>query len=484
MVSGRDLQARMEANAVAKASLPPVRAFFLAVLAGSFIGFGASFMLIVKSDSTLSFAVASVLGGVAFCLGLFLILVAGAELFTGNCLMIQGVLSKRYSLATLFKSWGIVYAGNAVGALFIVGMLYVAGFLSLNGGAVGTTAFSVALSKAGLSVAAMFSRAVLCNILVCLAVWIGAAGETVCDKLAVTLLPVAGFVAMGFEHSIANLYFLPLGLVAQAAGYGEGLAVSGVVLNIVVVTFGNIVGGALIGFAYWLVYHSQQNRRMQMPELLSILFNKGVASAEAMHARKKALRKKAARERSALDERLRMEADATIFLQVKDMEAYQRAEVVFAYCPIGSEVDTRQIIGNAWACGKTVALPRVVEEGRGAGARGAMRWYAVDSLGGLERSSLGVDEPVADPAREVDPAATSAALALIPGLSFDEGGYRLGYGGGYYDGFLADFPGASAGLCRSAQLMHSLGDLGLLEDHDRPVGYVVSEQGVVGGAAR
>ena len=479
MVSGRDLQARMEANAVAKASLPPVRAFFLAVLAGSFIGFGASFMLIVKSDSSLSFAVASVLGGVAFCLGLFLILVAGAELFTGNCLMIQGVLSKRYSLATLFKSWGIVYAGNAVGAFFIVGMLYVAGFLSLNGGAVGTTAFSVALSKSNLSVAAMFARGILCNILVCLAVWIGAAGENVCDKLAVTLLPVAGFVAMGFEHSIANLYFLPLGLVAQAAGYGEGLAVSGVVLNIVVVTLGNIVGGALIGFAYWLVYHSQQNRRMQMPELLSLLFNRGVSSAEAMHARKKALRKKAARERSALDEHLRMEIDSSIFLQLKETEAYGRAEVLFAYLNIGSEVDTRQIITCAWAAGKTVALPRVVE-----GERGAMKWYAIDSLAGLERSSLGVDEPVADPAREVDPGATSAALALIPGLSFDEAGYRLGYGGGYYDSFLADFPGASAGLCRSAQLMHSLAEIGVLEEHDMPVGLVVSEQGVVGGAAR
>ena len=478
MVSGRDLQARMEANAVAKASMPPVRALVLAMLAGAFIGLGASFMLVVKSDSTLSFAASSLLGGLCFCLGLFLILVAGGELFTGNCLMVQGVLSGRYSLATLFKSWGVVYAGNALGALVVVGLLWAGGFLTLNGGAVGTTAFSVASTKASLGVGTAFFRAILCNILVCLAVWIGAAGETVCDKLAVTLLPVAGFVAMGFEHSIANWYFLPLGLVAEASGYGEGLALAGVVCNLVVVTLGNIVGGALIGAAYWFVYHPQQGRRLRTSELVRSLLDPELDAQEARRATKKALRKQVSRERSGLDAHLRAEADDAIYQHLVGLEAYRDADVVYTYLSIGSEVGTRRLIEDTWAAGKVVALPRVSEGDH------AMRWYSVSSLDDLERSALGLEEPAVDPARELDPTAVEDAIALVPGLAFDAEGYRLGYGGGYYDAFLATFPGRSVGLCRAAQTIPSLREQGLLEPYDRPVDLVVSEQGVVGGASR
>lgn len=251
-----EIEAQAEEAGCTKASMPLARMFMLAVLAGTFIAFGGSFMLVVRSDQTLSFAVAQVLGGLVFCLGLFLVLVAGAELFTGNCLMAAGALSGRYSWARLARSWLVVYAGNLVGALCMALLVAAAGLLDANVGAVGQTALSVALTKAGLTPGAAFVRGILCNVLVCLAVWMGFAGQSVCDKLAAAVLPVVGFVVLGFEHSIANLFFLPLGLIAQAAGVlgADALTLAGVGANLLFVTLGNIVGGVAIGAAYWFVY--------------------------------------------------------------------------------------------------------------------------------------------------------------------------------------------------------------------------------------
>lgn len=238
----------------AKARLTRGRAFVLAILAGAFVALGASFMLMVRSDVSLSPTISLVLGGLAFYLGLFLVLVAGAELFTGNCLMVIGALDGRYPLVRMLRKWAIVYAGNAVGALLVVVLLLVSGFAEMQGGAVGELACSVAASKASLSPVVAFSRGILCNVLVCLAVWMGSAGKTVCDKLAAAILPVVAFVVLGFEHSVANMFFLPLGLVIEALWGGSSVVVLGVASNLVFVTLGNIVGGVAIAAAYWFVY--------------------------------------------------------------------------------------------------------------------------------------------------------------------------------------------------------------------------------------
>lgn len=238
----------------AKTRITKGRAFVLAILAGAFVALGASFMLMVRSDATLSSSISMLLGGLAFCLGLFLVLVAGAELFTGNCLMVIGALDGRYPAAKMLRKWAVVYVGNAVGALLVVLLMTVSGFPAMQGGAVGEIALSVAASKASLSPLVAFTRGILCNMLVCLAVWMGSAGKTVCDKLAAAVLPVVAFVVLGFEHSVANMFFLPLGLVIDALQGTSTVAVAGVASNLLFVTLGNIVGGVAIAAAYWFVY--------------------------------------------------------------------------------------------------------------------------------------------------------------------------------------------------------------------------------------
>ncbi len=238
----------------AKTRITKGRAFVLAILAGAFVALGASFMLMVRSDSTLSSSISLLLGGLAFCLGLFLVLVAGAELFTGNCLMVIGALDGRYPFARMLRKWAVVYVGNAVGALLVVLLMVVAAFPAMQNGAVGELALSVAASKASLSPLVAFTRGILCNVLVCLAVWMGSAGKTVCDKLAAAVLPVVAFVVLGFEHSVANMFFLPLGLAIDALQGTATIAAAGVASNLLFVTLGNIVGGVAVAAAYWFVY--------------------------------------------------------------------------------------------------------------------------------------------------------------------------------------------------------------------------------------
>ena len=238
----------------AKAGLTRGRAFVLAVLAGAFVALGASFMLMVRSDASLAPSLSLILGGLAFCLGLFLVLVAGAELFTGNCLMVIGALDGRYPFIRMVRKWAIVYAGNAVGALLVAVLLLASGFPGMQDGSVGEFACSVASSKAALSPLVAFSRGILCNVLVCLAVWMGSAGKTVCDKLAAAILPVVAFVVLGFEHSVANMFFLPLGMAIEAMWGASSIALSGVLSNLLFVTLGHIVGGVAVAAAYWFVY--------------------------------------------------------------------------------------------------------------------------------------------------------------------------------------------------------------------------------------
>ena len=167
------------------------------------------------SDSTLGWGAQRVVGGLCFCLGLVLVLVCGAELFTGNSLMVCALKSKKITLAQMLKAWVVVWVGNFVGALFIVFLVYMAGIYKLNGEAGANSMVSVAAGKVTIDWVTIFFRGILCNIFVCLAVWIGTAGKTVVDKVVGILLPIAAFVACGFEHCVANMYYITAGLLCK-----------------------------------------------------------------------------------------------------------------------------------------------------------------------------------------------------------------------------------------------------------------------------
>lgn len=224
---------------------------------------------------------------------------------------------------------------------------------------------------------------------------------------------------------------------------------------------GEQVTGATLGQAEGRESGQTEGRASRQTEALD------PASADAAHA-KAALRAQMKAVRANLPVDTWINACAKIRAQLFSLDAWKRATCVLTYLSVGAEADTRGVVQRALAEGKTVALPRC------AGPR-TLRWYRVDTLEGLERSSLGLDEPPADPAREIDPAQLGAdALAVVPGLAFDAANNRLGAGGGYYDAFLQSFTGATAGLCFTAQKVESLAALGALEAHDQPVQAVVA----------
>lgn len=264
------IEAKAESVGATKANMKTGQAFVMAMMAGMFIGMGGMFMTLVKSDSTLSFAASSLLGGLAFCLGLFLVLCAGSELFTGNCLMIMGRMSSKYSWGKMLKSWLVVWLGNFVGALLLVFVLYFAQFYNMNGGAVGQTMVSVAAGKIAPAWGTLFFKGIMCNFLVCLAVWIGFGGKTIVDKFVTVLLPIMAFVACGFEHCVANMYFLPMALTVKSTGVVDVSAIAnasvvtlgGVFKNISAATLGNIVGGCIfVGLFYWLALAKKGNAK-------------------------------------------------------------------------------------------------------------------------------------------------------------------------------------------------------------------------------
>ena len=269
--SAAALEQQAENVAIGKTKLEPVRCFVLSILAGMMIGMGATFMLLVKGDSTLSFSVSQVFGAACFSLGLICVVVAGAELFTGNALMVCAAASKKISWGALIKNWVIVYVGNLVGSLLLVAIIFFANFAGMNSGAVGNAMINVAYSKASLGWDVIFFRGIMCNILVCLAVWMGFAGRTVIDKIFTCIFPVTAFVACGFEHCVANMFFLPMGVLTfNTIGYTGEIAadklaameqvmnLGGIVWNISAATLGNIVGGAvLVGLLYWIAYRKK-----------------------------------------------------------------------------------------------------------------------------------------------------------------------------------------------------------------------------------
>lgn len=256
------MELKNERVAETKAGTDLASALVLAVMSGAFISLGATFMLVVKSDATLPFAATQLLGGLAFTLGLFLVLAAGAELFTGNCLMVMGPLSGRFSWGKLLSSWLVVLAGNLAGALLASAAMLAAGVASANGGALGEAAIAVAEGKVALGWGTAFVRGVLCNMLVCLAVWVGHSASSVTDKFFSALLPVMGFMAAGFEHCVANMFFLPYAMMLQATGVASGsVDLAGVLHNLSAATLGNLVGGVvLVGASYWFVYGRGRDR--------------------------------------------------------------------------------------------------------------------------------------------------------------------------------------------------------------------------------
>ncbi|MCQ2752474.1 MAG: formate/nitrite transporter family protein [Coriobacteriales bacterium] len=263
-----EIEQKAEAIGQEKANLPALKTFILGIMAGIFIGMGGMFMLLVKSDSSLPFIVSTLLGGLVFCLGLFLVISAGAELFTGNCLMICGKLSNKYSWAKMFRNWGLVILGNLVGSLIMVAILYLCNYSSGNGAQVGNLMIQVACDKIDQPWTVLLVKGLMCNFLVCLAVWISFAARSITDKFFSILLPITAFVACGFEHSVANMFFLPMGLVTKISGFVyTGLAnldilnLGGVLYNLSAVLIGNIIGGVVfVGISYWLAFAYKKNK--------------------------------------------------------------------------------------------------------------------------------------------------------------------------------------------------------------------------------
>lgn len=248
---------RVREVGVTKAAMPVLTMFALAVLAGAFIALGALFYTVTMttgSEAAVPFGILRLAGGVAFSLGLVLVVVGGAELFTGNNLIAMAWASGRVTTQQIMRNWGWVYLGNLVGAVGTAALVWLAGIHSMGDGAVGETMVQIARSKVALDPVSAVARGVLCNVLVCLAVWLCMGARSVTDKILAILFPISAFVACGFEHSVANMYFLPIG-VALAAGTSMPLSAVDAFSNLALVTIGNIFGGTvLVALVYWTVY--------------------------------------------------------------------------------------------------------------------------------------------------------------------------------------------------------------------------------------
>ena len=265
---------RVEDSGVAKARMPLLQLAMLGMLAGAFIGLGSLYYVVVASDAQLGFAASRVLGGAVFSLGLVLVVVAGAELFTGNNLLAMAWADGRISTRELLRNWSVVCAANFAGALGLALIVYLSGHADMNGGAIGRTYLAIAAAKSSLSPLAAFFKGVLCNILVCMAVWMSLAGRNVTDKLVAIVFPISAFVAAGFEHSIANMYIIPLGMLLKTTAdavppEAAAISVGGLFSNLAPVVLGNIVGGSvLVALVYHVIYRKRQSARPAAGEVL------------------------------------------------------------------------------------------------------------------------------------------------------------------------------------------------------------------------
>lgn len=230
---------------VKKATAPIFELFVFAILAGIYIAFGANVATAVLSGGTLDAGFAGFLAGSVFSVGLMLVLIPGSELFTGNILMTIGVIYQKYSSVKVLRNWMVVYAGNLFGALIIAWIAFNSGLLGHANALtpIGAVAVKIAEAKLHLSFTEALCRGILCNMLVCLAVIMCISARSIVGKIFGIYFPIMAFVASGFEHSVANMYFLPIGLMAN----GEFMSGFPIIFNnLIPVTIGNVIGGLLI----------------------------------------------------------------------------------------------------------------------------------------------------------------------------------------------------------------------------------------------
>jgi formate/nitrite transporter len=282
-----DMAAKAEAVGVKKATGNAMQLFALAILAGAFIALGAIFCTTVLTGSsaltlkdatgavtgggaaTVPYGITRFLGGLVFCVGLILVVVGGAELFTGNALIVMAWADRQVTTLELLRNWGIVYVGNFVGSVLTALLMFFTRQYTFAGGAIGLTALTIANTKCGLDFIQAVALGIMCNALVCLAVWLCFSARSTTDKILSILFPISCFVACGFEHSIANMYFIPIGLYIKAwgdAAFWTGIGKTAAdfahltwghffLKNLLPVTLGNVIGGGvMIGLIYWFVY--------------------------------------------------------------------------------------------------------------------------------------------------------------------------------------------------------------------------------------
>lgn len=242
---------------IAKANKPFIPQLLMGILAGAYIGFGAMFYTLIKSDKeTLGFALTNILCGVAFSVGLILVVIAGAELFTGNNLLTIAWAEKKIKTKAMLRNWGIIIGANCIGAVCLALLIYATGHPDMNHHKIAETYVKVANAKCDLPFWTALFRGIVCNILVCLGVWLAYAGRTVADKVLGIVFPITAFVAAGFEHSVANMYVITMGLLCKGdvAFASDALTVMGFIGNVIPVLIGNIIGGGVfVGLTYWAI---------------------------------------------------------------------------------------------------------------------------------------------------------------------------------------------------------------------------------------
>lgn len=260
LLSPKEIADKVESIGITKSQMPITQLILLGILAGAYIGFGAMSYTIIKSDSSLSFAISQLISGLFFSLGLILVSISGAELFTGNNLLLLAWSKKKITALSVAKNWIIIIFANLVGALVLAYIIYWSGHTSMNGGKIAETYVKVANAKASLDFTQAFLKGILCNILVCLSVWMAYAGQTIVDKVMGIIFPITAFVAAGFEHSVANMYILSIGLLEKnhVAYAADALTITGAFGNIVPVLLGNIIGGGVfVGLVYSTIFKSE-----------------------------------------------------------------------------------------------------------------------------------------------------------------------------------------------------------------------------------
>jgi formate transporter len=264
------MAARAEENGIKRAATDPLTLFILSILAGAFISFGAIFATTVMAGSdALPFGVVRLLAGLVFSVGLLLVVISGAELFTGNNLIVMAWASGKVRTRDVLSNWVIAFAGNALGALATAILMFLTTQYTFGGGSVGLVALTTATAKTSLPLIPAVTLGIMCNALVCLAVWMCFSARTTIDRVVTVIPPIAAFVTSGFEHSIANIYFIPMGLLIKngaplsfwaaigktAADYPSLTWYNFLIGNLLPVTFGNVIGGSvMVAAVYWFVY--------------------------------------------------------------------------------------------------------------------------------------------------------------------------------------------------------------------------------------